>query len=149
MPAAPLHRARLYLAALWAGSAIMVAISASMLNAVLTDRVLFGQTVSGLFKAEAWIALGCALAIHVLAGMDKALDKKRRRMMFVLTVVGLVAVLGYFFIQPMLAELRAGAGPGGVMASAARQQFGMLHGVSLGLYLVQAVAAVVLVVKNR
>ena len=149
LPTAPLRRARLLLAGLWAASAFAVAIGASTLNAFMSDRAGFGQTVSVLFKGEAWIALACAGAIYLLICADRTLDHKGKRALFILTIVGLIGVLGYFYIQPMLAQLRATVPPGGVMAADVRQQFGMLHGVSLVLYLMQAVAAVVLVVKNR
>ena len=149
LPAAPLHRARLLLAGLWAGSAVAIAITATTLNSVMTDRAEFGRTVSDLFKTEALIALACTAIIHVLAGLDRTLDARAKRTMFILTFVGLLAVLGYFFVQPMMAELRASASTAAGMAPEAKRLFGMLHGVTLVAYLVQAVAAVMLVVKNR
>ena len=149
LPAAPLRRARLLVAGLWAVSVCTVAIGASVLNAVMSDRAEFGRTVSGLFKAEAFLALACVAVIFLLIGADKTLDHKGKWPLFILTIVGLVGVVGYFYLQPMLAALRATAPPGGVMAAEVRQQFGMLHGVSLVLYLMQAVSAVMLVLKNR
>jgi hypothetical protein len=144
-----MQRARMFLAVLWAGGAVLVAIAASVLNRVMTDRVAFGETVSGLFRQEARLGLVCGLLLLGLIWFDQRLDARKRRTLLIVTVVMLTCILGYFVVQPMMAALREGAGAGGVMASSARKQFGMLHGVSMLLYLVQTVLAVVLVFKSR
>jgi len=46
-----------------------------------------------------------------------------------------------------MAALRAAAGPAGVMASDARQQFGILHGVSSVFYLADSLLGAALVLK--
>ncbi|MES2900910.1 MAG: DUF4149 domain-containing protein [Pseudomonadota bacterium] len=144
-----LQRARLIVAALWAWPAIMVAIAAATLSAYITDRAAFGAAVSYLFRIEALVGLVCSLVLLVFLWSDTQLGNAKRRNQSIMAAVGLACILGYFALQPVMAGLREGAGPAGVMASAARKQFGMLHGVSMLLYLVQTVMAVVLVVKNR
>jgi hypothetical protein len=58
--------------------------------------------------------------------------------------------VGYFGLQPFMAELRAqAAASGGVMDEAARARFGVLHGVASVIYLVQSVLAVRLVLRGR
>jgi hypothetical protein len=48
-----------------------------------------------------------------------------------------------------MGALREAAGSGGVMESAQKSRFGMLHGISSMVYLVQSVLAGVLVWKMR
>ena len=67
-------------------------------------------------------------------------------------VIGMLlcVVIGYFGLQPFMAEIRsAAAQAGGVMDEAMRMRFGVLHGVASLIYLVQSIAAIVLVVKAR
>jgi peptide subunit release factor RF-3 len=55
----------------------------------------------------------------------------------------------HFGLQPMMAALREAAGSGGVMESAQKARFGMLHGISSIIFMVQSVLAGVLVWKMR
>lgn len=144
-----LRRMRMLVAALWAWLAIGVSVAAITLSSVLSDRVAFGETVSILFRVEAWVGLACGLALLLLLWRDDQLDARKRRTQIILVAVMLLCVLGYFGLQPIMGALREGAGPGGVMASSARRQFGMLHGASMLLYLVHTVLALVLLFKNR
>ncbi len=148
MPQGGLARVRLLAAALWAGSLWTVAIAAATLSAVIADRAAFGQIVSGLFFKVALVALACGLVTLALAGRDAALDAKRRRTIRILAVSMLACVAVYFYLQPMMAALREAAGPGGVMASDVRRQFGMLHALTFGVYGVQAVLGIVLLIKS-
>ena len=143
------QRMRMVVAALWVWPAITVAVAAATLSSFIVDRAVFGATVSGLFRVEAWVGLSCGLVLLSLLWSDPQIDPRNRRAQVIATVVGLACIVGYFALQPVMAALREGAGPGGVMATAARRQFGMLHGASMLLYLVQTVTAVFLLVKNR
>ena len=143
------QRTRLILAAAWAGSAILMALTATVLNQTMIDRVAFGQTVSGLFRLQASIGLVCGVALLALTWFDRTLDRGLRRVLVALTALALACIIGYFVVQPMMAALREGAGAGGVMASSSRRQFGMLHGVSMLLYLIQSLLAAALVLKSR
>jgi hypothetical protein len=57
-------------------------------------------------------------------------------------------LLMHFGVQPLMAALREAAGPGGVMGSSARGRFGILHGVSSAIYLLQSGLAVLLVARQ-
>jgi hypothetical protein len=57
-------------------------------------------------------------------------------------------LVSHFGLQPIMAGLREAAGPNGVMESSARGQFGMLHGVSMVIYMVQSVLAGLLIWKQ-
>jgi hypothetical protein len=62
----------------------------------------------------------------------------------------LCAVIGYFGLQPYMAELRAiAAQSGGIMDDAMRTRFGVLHGVASVIYLLHSLLGVGLVLKSK
>lgn len=137
-----LRNMRVMFLGLWAGSGVIVAVAAQVLSSSIADRAAFGQAVSPLFRYHAVLGLLCAGAYLALLVRDKAVEAKRRRLFLVLGSVMLACVLAYFATQPVLANLRAAAGPGGVGKSAGAALFGMLHAGLLLLYIVQTVLAV-------
>jgi len=146
-----LEKIRLLVAVLWAGSLWTVGyLVAPTLFATLSDRVLAGTIAGAMFHAEAMLSLGCALALLVLLKLATPdwPPRRRRTMLALVAAMALCTVVSHFVLQPMMAELRAAAGPGGVMESAARSRFGMLHGVSSVLYLVQSFLAGWLILKQ-
>lgn len=143
--------ARLLIATLWCGSLWTIGyLVAPVLFATLSDRMLAGTIAGSLFHIEAWLSIGAALVLFVLDRVapvsDAVAAKKRMRLILGMSVCALV---GYFALHPFMAALRSGAGPGGVMASDARMQFGILHGVSSALYLVQSLLGVALMLTLR
>jgi hypothetical protein len=146
-----LPKVRLLVAALWAGSLWAVGyLVAPTLFATLSDRVLAGVIAGSLFHAMAMLSLGCGLAMLLLLwrgtpGWD---GKRRRTVLAFIVVMVLCTVASHFGLQPMMAELKAAAAPGGVMDAAAKSRFGMLHGVSSVIYLVQSILAGWLLVKQ-
>jgi hypothetical protein len=156
-----LARTRLLVATLWAGSLWAVGyLAAPTLFATLSDRVLAGTIAASLFTNQAWLSIGCALVMLVLlwatqvstggifAGPAANMAAKARRNLLIIVVVMLLCTLvSHFGLQPMMAQLRAAA-PGGVMDGAAKNEFGILHGISSAIYLVQSLLAAWLVVKQ-
>jgi hypothetical protein len=145
-------RARLLIATLWIGSLWTIGyLVAPTLFATLDDRVLAGTIAGRLFRVEAWLSVFCALALITLlkfAAGDR--DRKADRQILWLAA-GMLActLIGYFGLQPFMAALREAAGPGGVMDAASRGRFGLLHGISSGIYLVQSLLGVALILKLR
>jgi len=77
------------------------------------------------------------------------MEPKRRRLLRLLVVAMLLcAAANLLALQPMMAQIKAAA-QGAQLTGEARSRFGMLHGVSMVVHLVQSVLAVWLVVKNR
>ncbi|TWI44811.1 uncharacterized protein DUF4149 [Pseudoduganella flava] len=146
-----LAKVRLFVAVLWAGSLWTVGyLVAPTLFATLSDRVLAGQIAGSMFHAEAMLSLGCALALLVLLQFATPdwTPKRRRTVLALIAAMALGTVVSHFGLQPMMADLKAAAGPGGVMESAGKERFGMLHGVSSVIYLVQSLLAGWLIVKQ-
>lgn len=145
-----LARARLLVATAWAGSLWTVGyLAAPTLFGTLSDRVLAGTIAASLFHAEALLSIACAALLLLLLWLDKTGLRGTRRSTVLLAVVMLACTLvSHFGLQPEMAALRAAAGPGGVMESAAKGRFGMLHGISSSIYLFQSLLAAWLVLKQ-
>jgi hypothetical protein len=144
--------ARRLIATLWVGSLWTVGyLAAPVLFATLTDTRLAGTIAGSLFRVEAWLSVLCAVMLATLIGFtggDTVLPQ--RKTLLVLAGAMLACTLvGYFGLQPFMAALRETAGPDGVMASDSRMQFGILHAISSGIYLVQSLLGVALILKIR
>jgi hypothetical protein len=150
MLARGLSRLRVLLVTLWAGSLWTVGyLVAPVLFASLPDRSLAGSIAGMLFRAQAWLSLACGLLLLLLVWLDKSLSPKRTPIILMIAMLA-CALIGYFVLQPFMAEVRAAAANnGGVMDEAMRSRFGMLHGIASVIYLLQSVLAIVLVVKTR
>lgn len=141
-------RLRLLVIALWVGSLWTIGyLVAPTLFMTLADRVLAGTIAGKLFRVEAWLSVIMALLAFVLIARSVAVSAARTWMLRLTALMLGCTLLGYFGLQPMMAALREAA-PGGVFSSDARMQFGILHGVASGLYLIQSVLGIVLVLKN-
>ena len=146
--AAIVARARVLLVTIWAGSIWTIGyLVAPMLFATLADRVLAGTIAGSLFRAGAYLSLCCAALLLALLWFDRTWSQRTAALRLVMAML-ICVLIGYFSLQPWMAALREAAGPGGVMEGATRMQFGMLHGVSSLIYLVQSGLAVALVLKK-
>jgi hypothetical protein len=124
-------------------------LAAPVLFASLPDRSLAGSIAGMLFRAQAWLSLACGLLLLLLLWLDKSWSSKRTSVILVIAMLACVSI-GYFALQPFMAEIRAAAANnGGIMDEAMRARFGMLHGVASVIYLLQSVLALVLVTKTR
>lgn len=149
-----LARARLLIATLWVGSLWTTGfIVVPTLFATLADRVLAGTIAGSLFRVVAWLSVFCATALATLllqaARSEHAVQSK---ILFYL-IAGMVActLIGYFGLQPYMSELRLilhGTADATLAADAAKQ-FGILHGISSGIYVVQSLLGAALIVKLR
>ncbi|MEO6919335.1 MAG: DUF4149 domain-containing protein [Collimonas sp.] len=146
-------RFRLLIATLWVGSLWTVGyLVAPTLFATLPDRMLAGTIAGSLFRIEAWLAVVCGILLVMLFSYRTHDDSAPlRKTLLRLTLLMLACtVAGYFCIQPFMASLRETAAlTGGVMADGAKTQFGILHGVASGIYLIQSLLGVGLILKLR
>jgi hypothetical protein len=145
-------RARVLIATLWVGSLWTVGyLVAPMLFSTLSDKVLAGTIAGGLFRIEAWLSMVCATALIALMVFGNSNDspKQRRILLAIVSAMVVCTLIGYFGLQPFMAELREAAGPGGVMESDARMKFGILHGLAAVFFLVQSLLGAALILKIR
>ncbi|MCE2871479.1 MAG: DUF4149 domain-containing protein [Oxalobacteraceae bacterium] len=150
MLTALLPRLRILLITFWAGSLWTVGyVVAPVLFSTLADRTLAGTLAGAVFRTQAWISLVCGVVLLAFMWTDK---ENPSRSLLIKCVISMLActVIGYFGLQPYMAELRTiAAQSGGIMDDAMRARFGWLHGAASVIYLVQSLLAVALVVKSR
>jgi hypothetical protein len=145
-------RTRLLLATLWAGSLWSIGyLAAPILFATISDKMLAGTIAGSLFTAQAWLSIFCAVTLIGLTSWSRReLDAGQYRILIstILAMLGCALIL-YFWLHPLIAGLRNGVNVGGLMAADIKHRFAILHSFSSGIYLVQSLLAVVLVIKIR
>lgn len=134
-------KARLLVITLWAGSLWTIGyMVAPTLFATLHDRVLAGVIAGSMFTTGAWVSMACGVVTLGLLAVSMDVTEQRRKTLYLIVAAMLVfLLLNHFGLRPMMAEAKE-------IGDKAR--FGMLHGVSMVAYLVQAVLALFLVAKN-
>lgn len=134
-------KARLLAVTLWAGSLWTVGyLVAPTLFATLHDRVLAGTLAGSMLRSEAWLSMALAVVTAGLLAVSKDVTEQRRKTLLIVVGAMLVCTLvNYFGLWPVMADAKL-AGD--------RSTFGMLHGISMVVYLAQSLLAVFLVVKN-
>lgn len=147
-----LLRVRLLVATLWVGSLWTVGyLVAPTLFATLADRALAGTIAGSMFRIEAWLSIGCAVALIVLIQLTTHPEDAARRRGWMILIAAMLActLVSHFGLQPYMAVLRETAGTGAVMTTDVRTQFGILHGISSALYLIESLLGAVLILKLR
>lgn len=149
-----LSRARLLIATFWVGTLWAVGfVVAPTLFSTLSDRALAGTIAGSLFNIVAWLSVFCAVALLALLfqANRSVLNKPSKTSTYLILGMVVCTVLGYFALQPYMADLRLvlhSTLDVGAIADA-KKQFGILHGVSTGVYVVQSLLGAALIVKLR
>jgi hypothetical protein len=142
--------ARRLVATLWVGSLWAIGYVAAPTLFANVDSTLAGQMVGHMLRTGAWVSIACALVMLVLLRLARRLDAGARRSLYKIVGAMLVCTLVvYLGLQPIMAQMRDAAGPGGVRNSPMWTQFAILHGVSQLVYVIESVLGAVLVVKTR
>jgi hypothetical protein len=134
------------LLAVWAGSLWTVAWVAPVLFASL-DRVTAGNIAGQLFSLVAWIGMVCGVLLITLRTW--LIPGARDWALWAVASMLALTLIGHLGVGAILAGLRAQAAPLSIAESPLRAQFGIWHGVSTVLYLIQAVIALLLVGRRR
>jgi hypothetical protein len=135
-------RLQALLAALWGGFLLCVAFAAAPSAFAVLDRANAGLFVGRLFAVEAQVSLAAALVLMMLErriardAEEAGVESNAFSAQLLLPAVALFCTIaGYYGLQPLMADARAGAG----VAS-----FGALHGASLGLFGVKGLVVLAL-----
>ncbi|GGC04984.1 hypothetical protein GCM10007205_12740 [Oxalicibacterium flavum] len=149
-----LRASRILVATLWVGALWTIGfIVAPTLFSTLGDRELAGSIAGNLFRVMAWLSIGCGVFLLLtqrLRTRTFAADDGRPLHWLVIAMMA-CTVLGYFCLQPFMAELREALHglQDPVQIADLRRQFGLLHGASTVVYVVQSLLGVALIVKVR
>jgi hypothetical protein len=126
---------------------------APTLFAVLESRTVAGTVAGRLFHTQAWLSLVCGVLLVWLATAliartgDAQIARSYRGLRWLAVAMMVCVLIGTFGLQPFMADLRAQAEAAGVEIgqSAFAARFGMLHGISSGIYLLQSLLGVALI----
>lgn len=141
-------------ATLWCGSQWAIGyIVAPTLFAVLESRTMAGTVAGRLFHTQAWLSLVCGVLLVWLAtalvsrSADEQAAKRYRSLRWLAVAMMVCVLISWFALQPFMAELRAAAEASGVEIgqSPFAARFGMLHGISSAIYLLQSLLGVALI----
>lgn len=113
------------------------------------DRQLAGMLAGVMFSRVAWLGLACGgylLAYWLFTAGAAAWRQTGFRLVTAMLLLTLVA---HFGLQPMMNDLKLQALPLEVMKSPLARQFGLLHGISSMLYLLQGLLGAALVIYAR
>lgn len=140
-------RAARAITALWVGSLWTVGyLVAPTLFATLTDRAQAGTIAGSMFRVEAWLSITCAVLLMVLLKACAPVVRGRQRVRASVLILSMLAatLVSHFGLQPLMAAMRETAGPGGVMNPDAKMHFGILHGISSAVYLIESLLGLAL-----
>lgn len=126
----------------WVGSHWAIGYIAAPVLFSMVDRRLAGDLAGEMFHIVYIVGLVVGLILLALSAFHSVRPVLRNWRLWALGAMVLLVAISFFWIQPMMAELKAA---GLVEGSAERARFGMLHGVSSLLYLVVSVLGAVLV----
>ena len=134
-------------ATLWVGGLWGVGfVVAPVLFSTLPDRAMAGLLAGKLFGLIAWIGIGCALYLLLFRWARYGAAAFRQGVLWLLLMMLLLACAGEFGVQPVMAALKDQALPKQVMESVFRDRFAVWHGVSSGLYVIQSLLGIALVI---
>lgn len=133
------NRARLLITTAWVGSIWTIGyLVAPTLFKTLADSALAGTIAGQLFMVEAWFSVFCGV---LLTGISVRQHRQLPRL-----VLGMLlcTMLGYFALHPYMTDLKAL----GLSNPDVKWQFGVLHGISSGIYLMQSILGAMLVLSR-
>lgn len=133
---------------LWVGGLWAIGfIAAPSLFVSLKDRVLAGTLAGNLFGLIAWVGMACAAYLLVYFAVSLRWSLRNSRPFWLVLAMFALVLAGHFGIQPILIQLKTEALPLSVMESALKSRFAFWHGIAGGLYVLQSLLGIGLVLQ--
>jgi len=119
-------------ASLWAGGLWVIGyLVAPTLFALLDDRKLAGEIAGWMFSRVGWLGLACALLMLLAIASLRSRASMPRWLLPVVLAMSALSALQLFYLQPTMHAIKLAGG----------QSFGLWHGISSALYLLQSLLA--------
>ncbi len=135
---------------LWAGSLFAIGyLAAPVLFHELADHTLAGNLAGAMFTIVAYAGLACGGYLLLYLLFRRGWRAVKSEVFWIVLAMLALTVAGHFGIQPILVQLKADALPRQVMESALRDRFTAWHGISSGLYLLQSLFGLWLVLRQE
>ncbi len=133
--------------ALWVGGLFAIGyLAAPVLFHELSDRMLAGNLAGAMFTLVAYTGFACGGYLLAYLLFNRGWRAIKSGVFWIVLAMLALTVAGHFGIQPILVQLKADALPRQVMESALRDRFATWHGISSGLYLLQSLLGIWLVI---
>ena len=143
------HLASLAITA-WVGSLWAISyLAAPVLFYRQPDRELAGQLAGQMFSAMHEIGLVCGVYLLAYLFFQFKRTATRQPLFWTSSLMLLITLIMLLYFGPAMNGLKAQALPLDVMHSAYAARFGMLHGISQMLALIESLLGAYLVIKNR
>lgn len=149
MSAAP-HRIVRLLIVIWVGSLLTIGYAAAPTLFATLDRVAAGTVAAKLFRIEAFVGVFCGvLSLALVNQLVRRGVTEYRPVRWLLAGMLACVLVGYFSLQPFMEAMRQAALDAGldVGHSAYAARFGLLHGISTVIYVVESLLGLMLVWK--
>jgi hypothetical protein len=142
------HRLFRFVTMIWVGSLLTLGLVAAPVLFSMLDRAAAGSVAAQYFRIEAFVGVASALILILIGNrfVKSGIADYKRVRWIVAVMLGCV-LAGYFALQPFMESLRVAAQESGVALadSPYAKQFGVLHGISSAIYLVQCLFGIALV----
>jgi Domain of unknown function (DUF4149) len=142
------HRLFRIVAMVWVGSLLSLGFIAAPVLFSLLDRTSAGSVAAQLFRIEGIVGVVSALILLLIANrLVRTGFTDYRRVRWIVGVMLLCVLVGYFALQPFMNSMRIAAQEAGMdlAQSPYARQFGMLHGVSSAIYLIESLLGLALI----
>ncbi|WP_250865849.1 DUF4149 domain-containing protein [Caballeronia sp. INSB1] len=142
------HRLFRTISMVWVGGLLTLGFVAAPVLFSMLDRTSAGSVAAQLFRIEAIIGVVSALVLILLGNRfvkSGIVDYKRVR--WIVAVMLLCVLVGYFALQPFMNSLRMAAQEAGtdLASSPYAKEFGILHGISSAIYVIECLFGIALV----
>jgi len=135
-----------FLLTFWVGGMWAIGyIAVPLLFQQLEDRKLAGSLAGEMFTIISVVGLVCSAILFGMQIGRVGWRGWRQWRVWCLFGMFIVVAVSFFALQPMMGELKA---QGLIESSDAVKQFGILHGVSSSLYLINSLCGLILVVAG-
>ncbi len=135
----------LWVGALWTSGLVV----APLLFRTLSDRTLAGTVAGRLFELTSMIGLVCAVCILIIWLVRRRSRESHNSLAWLVVAMLILALIGQFGVQPLLATMREQVYPQPVMESVVAARFAFWHVTATVMYLVQCLLGAALVVLSR
>lgn len=144
------HRLFRLLTVVWVGSLLTIGYAVAPVLFTSLDRMTAGAVAAQLFRIEAVLGVVCGVLLLALCNvLIRRGGQGYRRLRWLVAGMLLCVLVGYFAIEPFMNALRVAAQEAGtdVAHSLYATRFGVLHGVSSLIYLIESLLGIAIVWK--
>ncbi len=141
---------------LWVGGMLVVGyLVAPLLFFRLADRALAGSLAGAIFSALAWLGMICGIYLLAFLGVRATRSLRplrvllRQRLFWIVVLMFALTLAGHFGVSPVFATIKAEVAPGEVMMGDVLDRFNFWHGVSSGLFGLQTLLGIALVLMQE